>query len=368
MKLWQYILRRIALLIPVLIGISLITFGLAWGATRGHLETQYISFQDRLSEEKIQRIVEQYGFDQPAYVQYFKYIQNVFKGDLGISTSSFNRPVTQVMGQLFPASAELAVVSMFLAVLIGIPLGIISSTRRDKPLDHMSRFLALSGVSVPVFWLALILQLYLSYQLGQSGFTFFPLQGRFDPTLLNCDHPVVWVDEAQYAISCGGTFPGTLQTGFLLFDSLIWRDWTVFYDAFRHVILPAVTLSFVTLAVITRMMRASMLEVLGLDYVRTARAKGLDEAVVINRHARRNALIPTLTVVGLSVGGLMGGAVLTETIFSWPGLGRWATKGILSVDVGAIMGFVLLTAIIYVLANLIVDLLYAYLDPRVRLE
>ena len=358
MKLWQYVLRRLILLVPVLVGISIVTFGLAWFATNGHLENQYLSQADRLSEARIQRIIELHGFDKPAYMQYFIYVQKLLTGDMGISTSFQNMEVSEVIGMLFPASIELALVAMFIAVMLGIPLGILSATHRDKPADHVTRFIALSGVSVPVFWLALILQLYLAYHLD-----LFPLNGRFDANLVTCEHPV-FVPEA-------GTVCGIAErpkTGFLLVDTLVWTDWTAFVDVVRHMALPAITLSFVSLAVIMRMMRASMLEVLGLDYVRTARAKGLEERVVINRHARRNALIPTTTVVGLAFGGLMSGAVLTETIFSWPGLGRWSARAILTVDVAALMGFVVLVSLIYVLANLIVDLVYAFLDPRVRLE
>lgn len=358
MKLWQYVIRRLILLVPVLIGISLITFGLAWFATSGHLENQYLSQADRLSEARIQRIIELHGFDQPAYIQYFNYVKGLLTGNMGISTSFQNQEVSQVIKTLFPASIELGAVAITIAVLLGIPLGILSATHRDKPVDHVTRFVALSGVSVPVFWLALILQLYLGYHLE-----LFPLNGRFDPNLVNCTHPV-FVPEAD--VVCGAST--RLKTGFLLIDTVVWGDFVAFQDVLRHMVLPAMTLSFVSLAVIMRMMRASMLEVLGLDYVRTARAKGLEERVVINRHARRNALIPTTTVIGLSVGGLIGGAVLTETIFSWPGLGRWSARAILSIDVAALMGFVVLTALIYVLANLIVDLVYAFLDPRVRLE
>ena len=358
MKLWQYILRRLILLVPVLIGISIITFGLAWFATHGHLENQYLSQADRLSEARIQRIIELHGFDKPAYMQYFIYLQKLVTGDMGISTSFQNMEVSQVIKTLFPASVELALVAMIIAVVLGIPLGILSATHRDRPADHVTRFVALSGVSVPVFWLALILQLYLAYHLD-----LFPLNGRFDPNLVTCDHPVFVPDAAAI---CGVS--DRPKTGFLLIDALIWSDWTAFKDVAWHMVLPAMTLSFVSLAIIMRMMRASMLEVLGLDYVRTARAKGLEERVVINRHARRNALIPTTTVIGLSLGGLMGGAVLTETIFSWPGLGRWSARAILSVDVAALMGFVVLVSLIFVLANLVVDLVYAFLDPRVRLE
>lgn len=350
MKLWQYVLRRLVLLVPVLVGITLITFTLAWMATDGHLENQYLSQVDKLSEAKIRQIVKQHGFDQPAYVQYFIYVQNLLTGDLGIS-SSVNQPVDEVIASKFPASVELALVAMVFAVLIGIPLGILSARHRDKPVDHVTRFVALSGVSIPVFWLALILQLFFAYYLGTRGFDFFPLLGRYD-SILAFRHPSLYGD----------------RTGFLLVDTLLAGDLVAFGDALKHLILPGFTLAFVTLAIIARMMRSSMLEVLGLDYIRTARAKGLDEDTVINRHARRNALIPTTTVIGLSLGGLMGGAVLTETIFAWPGLGSWAARAILSVDTAAIMAFVTLTALIYVVANLVVDVFYAYLDPRVRLE
>ncbi len=349
MKLWHYIVRRLVLLVPVMVGISVMTFTLAWFATDGHLENQYLSQADKLSPEKEAQIIKQYGFDKPAYAQYFIYLKNVVTGDWGKSTS-VNRDVTEVIRTSAPASIELAAVAMALAVALGIPLGILSATRRNHPADHATRLVALSGVSVPVFWLALILQLVLSYWLGQQGFTLFPLQGRYD-SILAVSHPSLY----------GG------PTNFLLIDTLLARDPIAVYDALRHLILPAFTLAFVTLAVITRMMRASMLEVLHLDYIRTARAKGLEERAVINHHARRNALIPTITVIGLSLGGLMGGAVLTETIFSWPGLGNWAARATLSVDVAAILGFVTLSAFIYVIANLFVDIIYAYLDPRVRL-
>jgi len=349
-KLWQYILRRLILLVPVMLGITLITFSLAWFATGGHLENQYLTNIDKLSEERIQRIVDQYGFDEPWYVQYGSYLKNLLSGDWGYSTS-VNRPVTDVLGDLFPASIELSVTAMIFSVIIGIPLGILSATHRDRPTDHITRFLALSGVSIPVFWLALLLQLYLSFYLGKQGFDFFPLLGRYDP-LVAINHP---------SLTQG-------PTGFLLIDTLLAGDGIAFMDVVRHLILPAFTLAFSTLAIISRMMRASMLEVMGLDFIRTARAKGLDEKTVINKHARRNALIPTVTVIGLSFGGLINGVVLTETIFAWPGLGRWSTRAIAFLDVAAIMSFVVLTALIYVLANLIVDVLYAVLDPRVRLE
>lgn len=362
MKLITYIARRLLLLVPVLVGISIFIFALAWLATGGHLENQHLNQADRTREEAIQRIIEQYGYDKPAYVQYFTYVKNLVTGDMGLSTST-GFPVSEIIKDRFPASVELALVAMLFAVAVGIPLGILSATRRDTPWDHVTRFVALSGVSVPVFWLALLLQLFLGFHLD-----LFPLINRFDANILS-QHPVLIPDHAEACRRAAELGQACrIQTGILLFDTLVWLDFVAFWDVLKHLILPAFTLGFVSLGVITRMMRASMLEVLGLDYVRTARAKGLEERVVINRHARRNALIPTTTVIGLSIGGLMGGAVLTETIFAWPGLGEWAAAAILSVDVAAIMGFVALTAVVYVLMNLLVDILYAYLDPRVRLE
>jgi peptide/nickel transport system permease protein len=213
--------------------------------------------------------------------------------------------------------------------------------------------MALSGVALPIFVLGLILQYIFAFQLG-----WLPIQSDRDIQNLYLFNQPSWV----------GANGLSTPTGYLLLDTLINNDSTRFIDAFQHIILPAITLSFGTIAVITRIMRGSMLEVLSLDYVKTARSKGLPEKVVIRKHARRNALIPTTTVVGLSFGALLGGAVLTESIYSWPGLGRWSAQSTLTNDWASILGFTLLTAVIYVLANLIVDVMYAYLDPRVRLE
>jgi len=228
---------------------------------------------------------------------------------------------------------------MFIAVLTGIPLGIISATHRDRPLDHASRVFSLAGVSMPIFWLGLIL-LYLFYFV----IPIFPSGGRLDI----------------------GTSPPPTLTGLYTIDSLLAGDLETFGEAVWHLILPAITLSFASLAIITRMMRSSMLEVLNQDYIRTARSKGLTERTVNFRHAMKNAMIPTMTIIGLSFGALLSGTVLTEIIFRWPGLGRFSVQAILYLDHAAIMGFVLLIAVIYVFANLIVDLLYSFFDPRIR--
>ena len=243
-----------------------------------------------------------------------------------------------------PATIELALVAMVLAVIIGIPLGIVSATKKDKLADHVTRVFALAGVSMPIFWFALILKYVFYYQFFVWGLPFLPEGGRYSYEYINY----------------------TPITNFLLIDSLITGNFVLLFDALIHLILPGFALGYLTLAVITRMMRSSMLEVLKEDYITLARSKGLRERVVIYKHALRNAMIPTVTVIGLAFGGLMTGAVLTETIFSWPGLGRWSTGAILTSDIPSINAFTLLVAFIFVAANLIVDLIYGALDPRIR--
>ena len=339
MRMRTFVIRRLLLLIPVLIGVTLIVFAL----TRvGNPAAAYIT--EKMTEAQIEQIYEKYHFNEPAYIQYFYWLDGLIHLDWGLSKTDGNRPVIESMATYFPATFELTMVSIAIATFVGIALGTVSAVRRDKPIDHGTRIIALSGVSLPIFVLALILQFIFYSQLH-----LLPLEGRYDVSLY---------------LASGGF---TKYTGFYLIDTLLSGKIDMFGDVLYHMILPAVTLSFGTIAIITRIMRSSMLEVLNLDYIRTAKAKGLPNRTVINRHARKNALIPTTTVVGLSFGGLLGGAVLTETIFSWPGLGRWSTRAVLSNDANSILGFTLLTALVYVVANLIVDVLYAYLDPRVRL-
>ncbi|MEM0449624.1 MAG: ABC transporter permease [Methanomassiliicoccales archaeon] len=340
MKMSTYILRRLLLLIPVLIGVSIFVFALT--RIGGDPAAAYIT--EKMNEQQIAQIYQKYHFNEPYYIQYWYWLGGVIQGDWGIAKSEKNLPVTEVIAKKFPATFELTVVSMLIAVFVGISLGTISAVRKDRPVDHATRIIALSGVCLPIFVLALILQYVFYYQLG-----WFPSGQRYDPML---------------ALATGGYND---YTGFVLIDTALSGNWELFKDALWHLVLPAVTLSFGTIAVLTRIMRSSMLETLNQDYVRTAKAKGLPRKAVINRHARKNALIPTTTVVGLAFGGLLTGAVLTETIFSWPGLGQWSTRAIVMNDTASILGFTLIVAFIYVLANLIVDLLYAYLDPRVRL-
>ena len=348
MKLRTFIIRRLLLLIPVLIGVSLFVFILTRIA--GNPAAAYIT--DRMGPQQIAIIKEQFHLNAPLPEQYFYWLDGVIHGNWGYSKVD-GIPVTTAIMNHFPATFELTLVSMLIAVIIGITAGTISAVRRDTVVDHTTRIVALAGVALPIFVLGLILQYIFAFQL------------KMLPTNGDKDVQGLYLINAPFWFLSNGT---TAPTNFLLFDTIIHNDWPRFVDAFQHIILPAITLSFSSIAIITRIMRGSMLEVMNLDYVKTARSKGLPEKVVIKKHARRNALIPTTTVVGLSFGGLLGGAVLTESIFSWPGLGQWSAQSTLRNDWASILGFTLLTAVIYVLANLIVDVMYAHLDPRVRLE
>lgn len=338
MKMRTYIIRRLLLLIPVLIGVSILVFFLT--RVTGDPAAAYIT--PKMTIEQVEALHEQLHLNDPIWVQYFYWFGGLIKGDWGYSKVT-EQPVTTSLAEFFPATFELTMVSIIIAIIVGLALGTISAVRRDKPVDHATRLMALSGVSLPVFVLALILQFIFYFHLG-----WFPSGGRISD---------------QYIIE-----GFTQYTNFYLIDTLLNGRLDMFFDVCWHLVLPAITLAFGTIAIITRMMRSSMLEVLGQDYIKTARSKGLPEKTVINKHARRNALIPTTTIIGLSFGGLLAGAVLTETIFYWPGMGSWSVAALLQNDWASILGFTIIIAIIYVLANLIVDVLYAYLDPRVRLE
>jgi peptide/nickel transport system permease protein len=313
----------------------------------GNPVSAYVT-SERIPEERIQQIIRAHGLDRPLYEQYFYYIRDLLSGDWGISRSDSGRPVIVSISNYFPATFELTILAIILSLALGIPIGIISATRKDKPADHATRVFSLVGVSTPIFWMALMMQYVFFYQLRLLRLPNLPLSQRVDQAIAT-------------------QFPLQQITGLFLFDSLVTGNLPFFFNALWHMIMPAFALSYITLAIIARMMRSSMLEVLRLDYITLARSKGLTERMVVYRHALRNAMIPTVTVAGLAFGGLLSGAVLTETVFSWPGVGRWSVSAILRDDIASIMGFMLLVATIYVLANLIVDLLYAALDPRIRL-
>jgi peptide/nickel transport system permease protein len=335
MDLRTYIIRRLALMIFVLFGIIVITFVVSHvipadpiGAILG----------PQASPELVEKIRREWGFDKPLHEQFFDYIYKVVRGDLGRSIKT-NKPVMEDLLYFFPATIELATAAIIVAIAIGIPLGIISAVKKDKWPDHISRIFALMGVSMPVFWLGLILLFVLYYKLG-----IFPGPGRLDP---------------------GIPEPPRI-TGLLTIDSLITGNFEAFINVLWHLALPSFVLGYYASASIARITRTALLEVLTQDFIKAARSKGLAERIVLFRHALRNALIPTTTVIGMAYGSLLEGAILTETIFAWPGLGRYSTGAFLSVDFMAVMGSTLLIAIVYSLANLIVDILYAFLDPRIR--
>jgi peptide/nickel transport system permease protein len=347
MKMRTFIIKRLLLLIPVLIGVSIIVFSLTRLA--GDPASPYIT--EKMNEKQIAQVYARLHLvPNPTFAdyvqQYFDWLSLVLQGDFGYTapgTPGGRQPVSTAITTFFPATFELALVSMIIAVFVGIKLGTVSAVKKDKPADHASRLLSLAGVSLPVFMMAIIL-IVVFYQ----WLDWFPLGGRVS------DYYVV------NHITTGN--------GFLILQSIASGNVGFFSDVLWHLALPALTLSIASLAIITRVMRSSMLETMSQDYVKTARSKGLSEKEVINHHARRNALIPTTTVVGLAFGGLLGGAVVTETIFKFPGLGWWSAGAIMRLDTYSILAFVLLTAVIYVLVNIVVDIMYAYLDPRVRLE
>lgn len=345
MKVTDYIIRRLLLLIPVLIGISLITFMLTHSIPGYDPAAPWMKEKTTMEDRAF--IIKQHHLDEPLVIQYFYYIGDLSRLDLGLSSSQGNKPVSEMLIAFFPATLELTIASLFLCVLIGIPIGIVSAVKKDKWPDHVVRIFSLTGISIPVFWFALILQyvLYLKLDL-------LPLGGRLSLGTTAPTFNLPFID--------------IHSTGLFILDSILAGNISTLSDALLHLIMPSFCLAFIYLAVIARMTRSSMLESMTQDYIRTARSKGLSERVVIFKHALRNAMIPTTTVIGLMFGGLLSGAVLTETIFYWPGIGRYSTFAISSLDYASIMGFTLLVAIIYVLTNLFVDVLYAYLDPRIK--
>ncbi|MEO8923655.1 MAG: ABC transporter permease subunit, partial [Caldimonas sp.] len=289
------------------------------------------------TEERYHRLIHEFGLDRPLPVQYADYVWKALHGDLGLSSIS-HEPVFSEFAARFPATVELSIVAMLFALVIGLPAGIIAAVKRNTAWDYSVMGASLTGYSMPIFWWGLLLILCFSVWLGWT-----PVSGRI---------------AIQYDIAP--------VTGFMLIDSLLASDKGAFKSALSHLILPAIVLGTIPLAVIARMTRSSMLEVLREDYVRTARAKGAGRVRVVAIHALRNALIPVLTVIGLQVGSLLAGAILTETIFSWPGIGKWLVEAIHRRDYAAVQGGILMTATIIIGVNLIVDVLYGVINPRIR--
>jgi peptide/nickel transport system permease protein len=335
MNIATYIFRRLVFMIFVLFGLLVITFVVSHvipadpvGAICG----------PRAPIEVIDRIKAEWGFDKPLYVQFFMYVQNLLHGNLGKSIMT-NNPVLVDILNYWPATVELSTVALIFSILIGIPAGIISAIKRNKLLDHIIRILSISGLSMPTFWMGLMLLYLFYFKLG-----ILPGPGRIDLTIS----------------------PPTRVTGLYTIDSLIQGNINLFLHVLSHLIMPGFVLGFGAAGSIARITRASMLEVMRQEYVKTARAKGLKERVILFRHILRNSLLPPITVIGLTYGSLLEGAVLTETIFAWPGLGRYATTAFLFLDFQPVMGVTIFIGVIYCFANLIVDIIYAYLDPRVR--
>jgi peptide/nickel transport system permease protein len=322
-------------IIPVLLGVSIVVFFMV-RAIPG--DPAQIMLGQQATQEQVQQVRENMGLDKPILVQYGLFLKDALRGDLGDSIVT-GRPVTTELMVRLPATFELTAFAMLLAVLVGVPVGVISAVKQYSVLDKATSVLALTGISMPIFWLAMILVVIFGVNLE-----LLPFPGRLDPTT--------------------GI---TAITGLVLVDSLLTLNFAGFWDGLLHLIMPALALGTIPMAVVMRMTRSSMLEVMGEDYVRTARAKGVVPWRVVFKHALRNAMLPTITVIGLQVGLLMGGAIITETIFSWPGIGLYAYNSIYSRDYASIQGVVLYGALLFVLINLVVDILYAVLDPRVRL-
>lgn len=332
----RFVVRRLLLLIPILLGLSILVFlwirNLPGGPAQALLG-------ERATPEAIAQIEHQYGLDEPLPVQYWRYLKNTLQGEFGESTKS-RRPVEQEFKERFPATIELAIAAGLYALVFGIPLGFLAAKRYQGVLDHTSLVISLVGISTPIFFLALILKYVFAVKLG-----WLPSVGRIS-VLIELDHP----------------------TNFYVLDAILAGDWNAFVDTIKHLILPAIALGSIPLAIIARITRASVLDVQNEDYVRTARAKGLPPMAVDYRHVLRNAMLPISTIIGLQVGLLLSGAVLTETVFAFPGIGSWLVEAIKARDYPVIQAGVLFVAVIVVFVNLIVDISYGLLNPRIRLS
>ncbi|WP_035055659.1 ABC transporter permease subunit [Andreprevotia chitinilytica] len=332
---FTFILRRLAVVIPTFIGITILAFALI------HLipgDPVLVMMGERnLDPVFYKAAMHRLGLDQPLYMQYWHYLVHAVHGDLGQSIST-QEPVLSEFLKLFPATLELSICAIIFATIVGLAAGIIAATRRGTVVDHTVMGAALTGYSMPIFWWALMLVIFFSVYLGWT-----PVSGRLDLE-----------------------FEVAPVTGLMLVDTLLAKDFDAFKSAVMHLILPAIVLGTIPMAVIARMTRSSMLEVLREDYIRTARAKGLSRTRIVLVHALRNALMPVVTVIGLQVGTLLAGAVLTETIFSWPGIGKWLIDSISRRDYPVVQGGILLVATMIILVNLLVDLLYGVINPRIR--
>ena len=330
----RYVVRRLLLLVPILLGVSILIF--FWvHALPGNPASALLG--ERATPELVKQYKERYGLDRPLPLQYVDYLKVTVHGDLGTSITT-RRTVVSEIKRRFPATIELAVAAMIFAIGIGLPLGFFAAKHYGGVFDNLSLIGSLIGISIPIFFLAIILKYIFAVRLG-----WLPSVGRED-VLLTADHP----------------------TGFYVLDGIITRNWTALWDAIQHLILPAIALGSIPLAIIMRITRASVLDVQNEDYVRTARAKGLSPHIVDRRHVLRNALLPVSTIIGLQTGLLLSGAVLTETVFAFPGMGSWLRDAIFNSDYPALQGGILFLAVVFVLVNLLVDISYAIINPRIR--
>ncbi|WP_197525241.1 ABC transporter permease [Symbiobacterium thermophilum] len=332
----RYLAKRIGLAIPTALGVLVVIFVLM-RAIPG--DPARLMLGERASPEAVAALREQMGLNDPLYVQFFTFLGDVLRGDLGVSLQS-RQPVTAELMARYPATVELAIFAMLLASVLGILAGVVSAVWRNSLLDYGVMAAALVGVSMPIFWLGLVLMMLFSVRLH-----WLPAGGRLDARM-------IWDGATQ----------------FVVLESLVRGHWTVFVTGLRHLILPGIALATIPLSIIARITRSSMLEVLNLDYIRTARAKGLPNWRVNFRHALKNALLPVVTIIGLQVGLLLGGAVLTETIFSWPGIGRYIVMAISARDYPVVQGGILLITLAMILVNLLVDVIYTLIDPRIRYQ
>ena len=357
----EYAARRLLSSIPVLLGILLVTFALA-RMIPGDPCTAILG--EKATPQVCERFIAERGLDKPIFVQFFYYMRDVVKGDFGMSIR-FTRPVSLILAERLPTTIELSLAALILATVVGIPAGIFAAMRHNSAADVGTMVLSNIGVSMPVFWLGLMLAYVFALLLKDTPF-WLPPSGRLTAGISTIPFYEVFgwqiaKDTAQYKFA-------EFFANLYIFNSILTGDWKVLGDTIKHLILPAVALSTIPMAIIARMTRSSLLEVLGREYIRAAKAKGVPERTVIARHALRNALLPVVTIIGLSLGGLLGGAVLTETIFGLSGVGRALFEAITARDYPIIQAFTLVIAVGYVMVNLVVDLSYTYLDPRVRLE
>jgi peptide/nickel transport system permease protein len=330
----RYLVRRLLLLIPILFGVSLLIFFWIRALPGGPAESL---LGERATPQLVEEYRHRYGLDKPVYVQYWAYLKTTLSGDLGVSIAD-RRRVTYDIRQRFPATVELAIAAMVFAISVGVPLGFVAAKRYGGFFDNFSLVFSLIGISIPIFFLAIILKYIFAIRLG-----WLPSVGRESITS-EAHHP----------------------TNFYILDAIIERDWAALGDTIKHLILPAIALGSIPLAIIMRITRASVLDVQNEDYVRTARAKGLPPATVDRRHVFRNALLPVTTIIGLQTGLLLSGAVLTETVFAFPGMGSWLRDAIFNRDYPVLQGGILFLAIVFVVVNLIVDVSYAFINPRIR--